>query len=146
MTGFALVLSGAVFEDSRVALRIAIALATMISAPALIGAQLVTHNAAALAFPAWMGNGQQRSRGIDAIGQRLLLVAGGLTALGVAALPGALVGGAVWFVLAPMAGVGALPPAAFAFTAVVGAEVFAATGVLGPMYDRLDLMAVERTE
>ena len=146
MTAFALVLSGAVFEDSRLTLRIAVALAAMIAAPALISAQLVTHNAAALAFPAWMGSAQQRSRGIDAIGQRLLLVGGGLAVLAVSALPGALAGTVVWFVLAPLAGIAALPPAAIAFTVVTAGEVFLATAALGPMYERLDLMAVERTE
>lgn len=146
MTFFALVLSSAVFEDSRPAVRVAVALAAMIAAPALISAQLVTHNAAALAFPAWMGSGQQRSRGIDAIGQRLLLVAGGLAVLAVSAFPGALVGTVVWFAVAPFAGIAALPPAAVAFTAVIAGEVFLATGALGPMYEKLDLLAVERTE
>ena len=134
------------FPAAPPSFRVGIAVVVMIVSPALIAAQLVIHNAAALAFPAWMATGGQRSRGLDAIGQRLFLVGGTILLLAVLSLPGALGGWAVWAALSPMIGLAALVPAALLFSATVAGEVLAAARALAPLYDALDLLAVERAE
>jgi hypothetical protein len=128
--------------------RFAAAVSAAIVSPGLIAAQYLVHNAAALLFPAWVPLGNQRPRGLDAMGQRLVLLAAIALSLVLVALPGALGGGLVWFVIgwllnAPAAG---LVPAAAAFTAIVLVEVLLATELLAPAYDRLDIMSVERVE
>ena len=48
-------------------------------------------------FPAWVPLGSQRPRGLDAMGQRLIMLAATWLLLVVMALPGAIAGGIVWF-------------------------------------------------
>jgi len=120
----------------------AIALVT----PALVFAQLAIHNAAALLFPAWVPLGQQRPRGLDAMGQRLIMLGATWLLLIVSAIPGALAGAIVWFALRIFVGEAALVPAAIVCAAIVGMEVLVATEALGPAYERLDITAVERAE
>jgi hypothetical protein len=146
MTLLALLLSSAAFPDSPFPDRAAVAIGAMIVSPALIAAQLAIHNAAALAFPAWMATGSERSRGIDAIGQRLLLIGGGMLLLGLACVPGALAAWVVWSFLSPFAGIAVILPAALVGASLLGAQVLAAAEVLAPLYDRLDLTAIERPE
>ena len=50
-------------------------------------------------FPAWVPLGNQRPRGLDAMGQRLIMLGGTWLLLIVMALPGAIAGGIVWFAL-----------------------------------------------
>ena len=109
-------------------------------------AQLTIHNAVALIFPAWVPLGNQRPRGLDAMGQRLIMLGGTWLVLIVSALPGAIAGGIVWFALQRFIGAAALVPAAMVCTAIVGLEVLVATEAMGPAYERLDLLAVERSE
>jgi ABC-2 type transport system permease protein len=117
-----------------------------ILAPALIVAQLTVHNAVALIFPAWVPLGHQRARGLDAMGQRIIMLAGTWLMLIVLALPGAIAAALFWFALGRFFGPLMLVPAAAIATAVIAVEVLLATEALGPAYERLDLMAVERAE
>jgi hypothetical protein len=121
-------------------------LALAIVAPALVFSQLMIHKAVALMFPAWVPLGNQRPRGLDAMGQRLIMLGGTWLLLIVTALPGAIAGGIVWFALQRFTGPAALVPAAIVCAVIVGVEVLAATEALGPAYERLDVMAVERSE
>jgi hypothetical protein len=146
MTLLALLLSASVFPEAPPLFRAAVAVVAMIVSPALIAAQLTIHNAAALAFPAWMATGGQRSRGLDAIGQRLFLVGGTILLLALLSAPGALAGWGLWLLLSSVLGLAATIPAALVFSAVVAGEVLAAAKALAPLYDRLDLLAVERAE
>ena len=72
MMAIGLALSGATFPQFRLGTRLGVGGAALILAPALALAQLTIHNAAALFFPAWVPIGNQRSRGLDAMGQRLI--------------------------------------------------------------------------
>jgi hypothetical protein len=146
MTGLALYLSTAVFSSASLVLRASVAVAVCFVAPALIAAQLAIHNAVALMFPAWIAFGAWRSRGVDAVGQRLIVVGGTLLMVTLAAAPGAIVGGAVWFAFNRFIGPIVLVPAAAACAAVIGLEVLLVTEAVGPAYERLDLTAIERTE
>ena len=126
--------------------RLSAGAAVAILAPALVFAQLTIHNAAALIFPAWVPLGNQRPRGLDAMGQRLILLGATWLVLIVSVIPGAIGGAIVWLALTPVAGPAAVVPAALACAAAVAAEVLVATEALGPAYEKLDLTAVERAE
>ena len=140
-------LSPSVFNASlSLAWRAAIALAIVILAPALVFAQLTIHNAVALLLPAWVPLGSQRQRGLDAMGQRLIMLGGTWLLLVLMVLPGAIAAAIVWFVFSRFAGPAAILPAALLCTIIVFFEVLAATEALGPAYERLDLLAVERGE
>ena len=142
----ALAVSAAAFTTVSFSLRASIAATLAIVAPAMIAAQFTVHNAAAVFFPAWVPLGSQRPRGLDAMGQRLILFFGIIFTLAVMLLPGLVPAGLVWLVLTRPLGHLAFVPAAAVLTAIVLVEVFVATEVLGPAFERLDLSAVERAE
>ena len=129
-----------------VAWRASIAIAAAIAAPALIGGQFAVHNVFALLFPAWVSVGNERPRGIDAMGQRLILLAAVILSLIVIALPGALAAGILWLAFQRLIGAPTLVPAALVFTVVVAIEVAIISELLGPAYERLDVMSIERGE
>jgi ABC-2 type transport system permease protein len=139
-------LSGITLGDLSLELRLSAAAAIAFVAPSLVFAQLTILNAIALMFPAWVPLGSQRARGLDAMGQRLIMMGGTWLLMVVALLPGAIVGGTIWFALRQFIGHGALIPAAVVCTVIVGIEVLLATEALGPVYERLDVMAVEQVE
>jgi len=143
---FALLLSGTVFPQIGFVFRVSAAAAIAIIAPALVFAQLTIHNGVALIFPAWVPLGSQRPRGLDAMGQRLIMLTATWLLLLVMILPGAVAGGIIWFAFARVIGATVLVPAALVCAAIVAIEVLLATEALGPAYERLDIMAVERGE
>jgi ABC-2 type transport system permease protein len=120
--------------------------AVLAGVPGLIAGQYVIHNAAALLFPAWVASGDQRPRGFDAMGQRLILLAGTWLSLAVLMIPAVMAAAILWRLLAPPLGVAILVPAAFAFTIVLLLEAVLATEALGRLYDRLDVTDIERAE
>jgi hypothetical protein len=146
MAAVALTMSAKVFASAGIAWRAAAATAIAILAPALVFAQLTIHNAVALILPAWVPLGSQRQRGLDAMGQRLIMLGGTWLLLVLMVLPGAIAAAIVWFAFNRFVGPAALVPAALACTVVVAIEVLAATEALGPAYERLDALAVERAE
>jgi hypothetical protein len=139
-------LSGTILTDLSFGLRMGGAAAIGIVTPALVFSQLTIHNAAALLFPAWVPLGNQRPRGLDAVGQRLIMLGGTWLMLILSALPGAIPGAIIWFALEPFIGPAALVAAALVCTVIVAVEVLLATEAIGPAYERIDLMAVERAE
>jgi len=142
----ALTMSGLVFTRLGWGWRVSVATSAAILAPALIFAQLTIHNGVALLFPAWVPLGMQRSRGLDAMGQRLIMLGGTWLLLAIGAIPAAIGGGIVWFAFHWMIGNAALIPGALAATAIVAIEVLLATEALGPAYERIDILSVERAE
>ena len=115
--------------------------AAMLVAPAIIVAQLVVQNGLAVLFPAWMGLGRARDRGIEGSGQQMLMVWGGLFASAVLLVPPALVAGVVMFLLATFTHVRALivlVPAAV-LLALLLAEALLLTRWLGHVLERSDL-------
>jgi ABC-2 type transport system permease protein len=146
LLGLAFSLSGRAFTTITLNLRLAVALAAVMLTPALVFAQLTIHNAVALIFPAWVSLGNQRARGLDAMGQRLIMLGGTWLVLIVMLLPGAFAGGIIWFAVRPLLGTAALAAGAAVCSVIVGIEVLLATEALGPAYERLDVTAVERAE
>ena len=76
MLAVATFLSGTMLSRVSVGLRMGGGAALAMLAPALVFAQLTIHNAVALIFPAWVPLGNQRPRGLDAMGQRLIMLGG----------------------------------------------------------------------
>jgi ABC-2 type transport system permease protein len=142
----ALTMSGLVFTKLGWGWRVSAATSAAILAPALIFAQLTIHNGVALLFPAWVPLGMQRPRGLDAMGQRLIMLGGTWLLLAVGAMPAAIGGGIVWFAFRWMIGNAAMIPGALVATAIAAIEVLLATEALGPAYERIDILAVERSE
>ncbi len=142
----ATILSGVLFAGSGTAIRVGLGVAAAVLAPSLVFAQLAIHNGMALLFPAWVTLGNQRARGLDAMGQRIITLAGSWLALIVLALPGAVAGGIVWFAFRLFVGSAALVLAAGACSALLLVEVLVITEMLGPAYERIDLTAVERPQ
>jgi hypothetical protein len=66
--------------------------------------------------------------------------------LTISLIPGVISGGIVWFALQRFIGPAALVPAALVCSMIVAVEVLLATEAIGPAYERLDILAVERSE
>jgi ABC-2 type transport system permease protein len=142
----ATILSAAGFPRLSLDWRLSGSATAAVLAPALVFAQLTVHNAAAVLFPAWVPLGYSRPRGLDAMGQRLILFGAVAVALAFMMTPAAIVGAIVWFAFRGILGAVALVPAALTGAGIVMIEVLAATEVLGPAYERMDILAVERPE
>jgi hypothetical protein len=109
--------------------------------PAVSLCGLFVQNAAVVLFPAWLPPEGERVRGIEALGQRLLTLAGTLVVLLLGLLPAALLAALVGFGLDRFLGldVWALPFAGLVTAAVLGAEVALGVVGLGRAFDRLDV-------
>jgi hypothetical protein len=120
--------------------------AAAILAPVIILAQTVVLNGIAVIFPSWASLGTSRARGIDAMGQRLLMMAGILVTLVLSLVPGAAVAallmGLVYWLTGTLLVV--LPALLVAF--VVVAECWVATELLGRVLDRTDVTAIDPVE
>jgi hypothetical protein len=120
--------------------------AAFILAPAVVAAQVVAHNGLAVLFPAWAAVGATRARGIDAMGQRMLLLAGMLFTLLVSLLPGVAAAAAFAAVVYLLAGTVLVVAPAMLAALVVAAECWVAVEGLGRVLDRTDPSAVEAAE
>ena len=138
--------SAAAFPRVALATRLSVSAAALLLMPALVFAQYLVQNAAAVIFPAWVPLGDQRPRGVDAMGQRIILLAGVLLSVAVMLLPGAFVGGILWLAFQRIVGPPIFVVGAFVCLAFVALEVLAGTEMLGPVYERLDVLAIERAE
>ena len=123
--------------------RLSIAASAALIAPAIIAAQLVIQNAAVILFPGWIPTGPTRPRGIEAMGQQMLMFAGTLLLLAIGILPAGAVAAAVGFVLYQVAGIPGVVPAALLFAAALLAESALAILLLGKVLERTDPSAVE---
>lgn len=120
--------------------------AAFILAPAVVAAQVVAHNGLAVLFPAWVAIGATRARGIDAVGQRMLLLAGMLFTLLVSLLPGVAAAAAFAVVVYLLAGTVLVAAPAMLAALVVAAECWVAIEGLGRILDRTDPSAVDAVE
>lgn len=120
--------------------RVAYLVGALAVVPGVLLVLVLVQNAAVLLFPAWVTVGPQRATGLEATGQRLLMMIGALLALVLAVIPSGLVG-----VGAGAAGVGLGLSGAWAIAlgAVVGAALLGVEGwltiqLLGGVFERLD--------
>jgi hypothetical protein len=126
--------------------RLALAAAAMLGIPAVVVVQLVIQNGMAVLFPGWIVTGPSRPRGIEAMGQQMLLFAGTILLLAIGLLPAAVVAGIVGFLAYWIAGWVGLLPAALLFAAILLAESWLVIHALGRVLDRTDPSAVEAAE
>ncbi|HNV04033.1 MAG TPA: putative ABC exporter domain-containing protein [Vicinamibacterales bacterium] len=112
-------------------------------APSLILAQSVVQNALAVLFPAWVAGTGPRARGIDAMGQRLLVMAGMLVILLLSVLPGAVVAALVAAAAYRLTGAVPIVVPALVVSAVVAGECWLALEGLGRIFDRTDASAAD---
>lgn len=142
----AMVLS--LISSSRIpsANRAAVWTALLLLTPAVVLAQYTMHNAVAAMFPGWVPLGASRPRGVDAVGQRLILLVANWLGLAVALAPGLAITALASALLRPLVGPWVLPAGALLTTAIVFGEMVLVTEALGPVYDRLDVTSVERPE
>jgi hypothetical protein len=136
--------SAAAFPEVTLAWRLSISSASALLAPALVSAQYAIHNVTAVLLPAWVPLGDQRPRGLDAMGQRLILFGGVLVSLAVMILPGAAAGAIVVIAFQRFIGAAVLIPAAAICGAIVLVEVLMATEAIAPAYERMDAVSVDR--
>ncbi len=126
--------------------RLAVAAGIAVLAPMLIGGQVFIQNAAVVLFPGWVPTGGARARGIEAMGQNMLMFAGTLLALALGVLPAAAVSGGLGFLLYQVAGWVAVLPAAVLMAAILAFETHIVVGWLGRVLERTDPAQVEVAE
>jgi hypothetical protein len=122
------------------AVRLPLGAAIAVTIPAVLLVLVLVQNAAVLLLPAWMATGQQRTAGLEAMGQRIVVMIGTMFALVVALVPASIVGGGA-FLLAGVAGLStSLATAAGAVlgSATVVAEGAVAVYLLGGVFERFD--------
>ncbi len=150
VTGFAwfFALLALIFSSTLFPLnwRVSIAFTALLMAPVLIIAQYTVHATLTLLFPAWIPTGRSMPRGIDAMGQRMILLGGTWLTLVIAVLPGAIVGGLLWLAFYSVIGPWFLLPTAIIGAVTTTLEALMATEALGPLYERLDIAGVERPD
>ncbi|HET6467993.1 MAG TPA: putative ABC exporter domain-containing protein [Geminicoccaceae bacterium] len=123
-----------------------LALAAAVAAPSFLLAQLVIQNAAVVVFPGWVPAGANRPRGIEAMGQQVLMFVGTLLLMALGVLPAAVVAGAAGFILFQAIGYAGLVPASLAFAIALVAESLLAIELLGRLLQRTDPIDVEQAE
>ena len=136
--------SGVIFPRVPANIRADITVAALLFSPTVIFGQYALHNSIAVLFPAWVPLGAGRPRGVEAMGQRMLMVYGTWFLLVLMLLPAGILGGVLWFVLYRVIGALVFPVAALCGAVTMAFEVLALTEVLGPAFERLDLLAIER--
>ena len=141
-----LVLSASLFSRAGLSMRMAVGSAALILVPSLVLVQFTIHNAAALLFPAWIPADGSQPRGVDAFGQRLILLGATWLVLLASLIPAVVVSGILGLVLYPFVGIWILVPSAGVAATILLFEVFLATESLGPAYESLDMVSVERIE
>jgi hypothetical protein len=120
--------------------------AAAVAAPAFLLGQLVIQNAAVVVFPGWVPAGSNRPRGVEAMGQQMLMFAGTLLLMALGVLPAAVVATAAGFILFQLIGYAGLFPAALVFSIALAAECLLAVELLGRVIERTDPGDVEREE
>lgn len=113
-----------------------LALAAALAAPPFLLAQLVIQNAAVIVFPGWVPTGANRPRGVEAMGQQMLMFAGTLLLMALGVLPAAVVASAAALILFPLTGYAGLVPAALVFSIALVAECLLAVELLGRLVER----------
>jgi hypothetical protein len=126
--------------------RVSYAVAAALVAPGLILAQLVVQNGLAIMFPAWVTIGASRAQGVEATGQRLLMMAGNLLALVLSLLPGVIVGGGLALAVYATTGVVLVVLPALILGVTLLAESWLAVEALGRVLARTDVTAIGPVE
>jgi ABC-2 type transport system permease protein len=120
--------------------------AALVVAPGIILLQLLAQNAIAVMWPSWVVTNTTRVRGIDVMGQRMIMMFGLLLVLVVAVVPAALVAALTGLALSVVTGRIFVIVPALAAALVLFAEAFLASHLIGKMLDRTDVSAIDAVE
>ncbi len=114
--------------------------------PGVVIAQYTIHNAIAVIFPGWVPLGGTRPRGVDAAGQRLILLSASWCALILALIPGFAVAALLSLLMRAWLGPWVVPIGAAVTTMAVIGECWIVSEMLGPVFERMDLTSIERPD
>ncbi len=120
--------------------QLALLVAVLPATTAVLLVLVVVQNTAVLLFPAWVSIGPDRAGGLEATGQRILMMAGSVIALAVALVP-AVIAAAIATAVAHAAavpGLWAVTLGTFAGAAIVAGEGVIAVQLLGGVFDRME--------
>ena len=120
--------------------------AGMLLAPGVILMQLLMQNAIAVMWPSWVVIGSNRARGIDVMGQRLIMMFGLLLVLVVSVLPALIAGGLVFGGIYWSTGNFPVVLPAVAGALVLFVEAFFASEMVGRLFERTDVSAIDAIE
>lgn len=122
--------------------RVAGAVALALVLPGVNAALLTVHNAAALLFPAWVRAPGAGPRGIETMGQNLVLTVLTVAAAAIVLTPAAAAAGGVWWAVGRLGGGDpgpwTLAPAAAVATAAALTVLTPVVAWLGRIFDRTD--------
>jgi hypothetical protein len=122
------------------------AVAVMLVAPGLIAVQLVALNGLAVLFPAWVTIGPTRASGLEAFGQRVVMMVGLLLVVIVTALPAAVAASLVAAAIYAATGSVLVAPPAIVAALVLLIECLLATEAIGRILDRTNIGDVDAGE
>jgi len=137
---------GGLIFGARLDLPVSYVVAAMIVAPGVVFVQVLVQNAIAVMWPSWVVIGTNRARGIDVMGQRMIMMLGLLLVLVVAVLPALLGGGLIMLLLYWLTGTIAVILPAIVASAVLIVEAVLASELVGRAFDRTDVTAIDATE
>ena len=120
--------------------------AAVLLTPGVILLQLLAQNAIAVVWPSWAMIGPGRARGIDVMGQRLLMMAGLVLVLAAALLPAAIAGGVAGLGIHLLTGGIPIVVPALVAAAMLLCEAFVVSGAVGRLLDRTDISAIDAQE
>ena len=115
----------------------------LLLAPPLVLIQVVVQNAIAVTFPAWMTIGPSPGRGLETMGQQMVVMFGSLFAIVVALVPTAIVTTVAGFAIYQLTGTVALLPCAGIAAVVILIQCWVATELIGAILDRTDVGAID---
>jgi len=125
--------------EVAVSVRVGFGLAAALVLPLVDFIALLLPNAAALIFPAWVQLGKNSPRGMETMGQQIILMAGQVLVLALTLLPAALVFAVGYFVGNYFLGMAvAVVLGALWATVVLGAEAALGVVLLGKAFRRFD--------
>ena len=140
----ALLLSTRVTFDIHLAVaeRISWAVAAMLISPGIMLVEIVVQNALAILFPAWMDLGATSSRGMEVMGQRVLIAGGLIVTVGLSLFPAILVAVVASAVVHALTGIDSVAVSAAAASLTLVLESALVITALGRVVDRMDASAV----
>lgn len=118
--------------------RLSLLLTALALAPGVQLLLVLTQNAGALLFPAWVTFGREHPAGLERTGQQILVMLGSLFVLAVAMIPAGIAGGVIGMLLAGSLGTWASVPAALVGAGMIGFESYLAIYYLGELFERTD--------
>ena len=132
-------------REMDTARRVSYFLAAAAVAPGVILVQLLVQNGLAVTFPSWVTTGPPRG-GIDAIGQRMLLLLVGMFGLVLGILPAVLFGGVLALVARLVIGETSILASGMGAAAVLFGEAALGSELIGSLLDRTDVSALDPTD